>query len=198
MENFPANTNGDREKRVTRIAQGKVLRKRRTIGRRFADTIVGENARGVVEYVALEIVLPAIKDMIAEAATSAVERLLFGDSRGSSRSRGGKRYLGSGPVNYSRYSSTPAREPSRFRDARQKLDDIILASRNEAEEVIDGLGNLIDNYESASVADLHEMLGITGSHTDENYGWVTARDMGVRHIPNVGYKLTLPAPVPLK
>ena len=44
MENFPANTNGDREKRVTRIAQGKVLRKRRTIGRRFADTIVGEKS----------------------------------------------------------------------------------------------------------------------------------------------------------
>ena len=81
--------------------------------------------------------------------------------------------------------------------ATHNFDGIILESRREAEEVIDRLGDLIDNYDAATVSDLYELVGITGSFTDDKWGWTDIRSAGIRRVRE-GYLLQLPRTEPLR
>jgi hypothetical protein len=85
---------------------------------------------------------------------------------------------------------------SRQARARHDFDEIVLESRTEAEEVIDRLFDLVSRYESATVADLYELVGLASSHTDHKWGWTDLRGAGVSRVRG-GYLLDLPDPHPL-
>jgi hypothetical protein len=90
----------------------------------------------------------------------------------------------------------PERVMSRQARARHNFDEIVLDDRAEAEEVIDRLFDLVSRYESASVADLYELVGLASSHTDHKWGWSDLHGAGVSRIRG-GYLLDLPEPEPL-
>ena len=92
--------------------------------------------------------------------------------------------------------SGPQRVMSRQARARHDFDEIILESRTEAEEVIDKLYEVISRYESATVADLYQLVGLSSSHTDYKWGWTDIRGAGVSRSRD-GYVLDLPEPIPL-
>lgn len=213
MENFPSNANtqkstaADKEKpRVERVVSGEVIRRKKPLGKRFAETFVGGDAKGVWGYVMMDVLVPAAKDMAADAVSQGIERMLFGEARSTSRRTGARPGSNTnfGHFRYDRQSSGGGsafgsrREdprPSLSRQARTMHDfnEIILATRVEAEEVIDQLFTLVDQYNSASVADLYELVGITGNWTDRKWGWTSLTGAGVERIRN-GYLLDLPRP----
>lgn len=84
--------------------------------------------------------------------------------------------------------------PTRMRHA---FDEIVIGSRQEAEEVLDQLYDLISKYDEASVADLYELTGIPSAHTDQKWGWKELRGSGVGRVRGGGYLLELPEPIPL-
>ena len=73
------------------------------------------------------------------------------------------------------------------------FSEIELESRDEAYLVIDRLGDIIEEYGLATVADLYDLCGITTEYTDENWGWTSARYMSVIRSRR-GYMLQLPKP----
>jgi hypothetical protein len=85
---------------------------------------------------------------------------------------------------------------SREARAKHNFDEIVLNSRVEAEEVIDRLYDVVSRYESASVADLYELVGLSSTHTDHKWGWTDIRGAGVQRVRD-GYLLDLPSPEPL-
>jgi hypothetical protein len=85
---------------------------------------------------------------------------------------------------------------SRMARSRHDFDEIVLQSRTEAEEVIDRLFDLVSRYDTATVADLYELVGIQGSHTDHKWGWTDLRGADVSRTRD-GYLLDLPDPIPL-
>ena len=206
---FPSNSTKQRRsvrseepKKIERVVEGEVLRRKKPLGKRITETFVGGDAKGVWGYVMLDVLVPAAKDTIADAFSQGIERMLFGESRPHSR-RGGYRGGGNnGYVSYNRYAPSSMRReeprPSMSRRARAShdFDEIILATRVDAEEVIDRLFDLVSRYESATVADLYEMVGVSGNYTDDKWGWTDIRGAGVTRVRN-GYLLDLPRPEPL-
>lgn len=210
VSEFPSNSKNQRPepvekpepKKVERVTQGEVIRRKKPLGKRFVETFSGGDAKGVWRFVVMDVLIPAAKDMIADAASQGVERMIFGEARSSSR-RTGQRPLGSnGFVNYRHISPNTPRdnrrdEPrnsiSRRSRADHNFDEIILPTRVEAEEVIDRLFELVSRYETATVADLYDLVGVSGNFTDEKYGWTDIRGAGVTRIRN-GYLLDLPKP----
>jgi hypothetical protein len=212
-EEFPSNSRNKAEpekgtKKVEKIVTGDVSRRKPPLGRRFRELFVGGDAKSVGGYVLLDILLPAIKDTVADMVSQGVERMLFGDTRSTSRRTGQRPSGNSGYVSYNRYSSASSpwnrekdrREEPRVHRARTRgshnFDDIILATRAEAEEVIDRLFDLVSRYEQATVSDLYELVGIESNFTDEKWGWTDIRGAGVTRISS-GYLLDLPRPEPL-
>ena len=206
MEDFPSNSHeatkpGDQvepPKKIDKVTTGEVVRRKKPLGKRLADTFIGGDAKSVWNYVLIDVAIPAAKDMIADAISTGIERMLFGEGRSPSRRVGGRPSSSHGYVSYNRYSQPGARREdprgpalSRRNRATHNFDEIILKSRQEAETVIDNLFNLISQYEQATVADLYELVGITASYTDEKYGWTDFRGAGVTRVRN-GYLLDLP------
>lgn len=213
MDDFPSNARREtrsipvREpaKNIEKVVTGEVVQRKKSLGKRFKETFVGGNAKGVWEYVTLDVMIPAAKNMFADAITEGFERMIFGDSRPSSRRHGSRSGGANGYVSYNRYSSHgPApishrdepRPISRRARASHDFDEIILETRVEAEVVIDHLFEVVSKYETATVADLYDMVGIDGKYTDDKWGWTDLRGAGVTRVRN-GYLLDLPKPEPI-
>lgn len=204
---FPPNSNVSKsepeDKNIERVVSGEARRKKPSLAKQFKDTFIAGTMRSTVRYVALDVLLPMAKDTIVEVVEQGITKLIFGDSRryrGSSAPPSGP----TGYINYSRISTGPmgsrmgssSRALSRRARAAHDFDEIVLDSRTEAEEVIDRLFDLVSRYESASVADLYELVGLTPAHTDHKWGWTDLRGAGVSRIRD-GYLLDLPDPDPL-
>jgi hypothetical protein len=85
---------------------------------------------------------------------------------------------------------------SRQQRAQHDFSDIILASRADAEDVLDRLRDLINQYEMATVSDLYDLVGLTGEFTDDKWGWYDLRSAAVQAVRG-GYLLRLPRTQPL-
>jgi len=168
----------------------------------MVESFVGGEPRSVGSFVMLDVLLPAMRDMIADGFTQMIEGVVYGESRSAGR-RTGTRFTGGGGsrVNYHRIS-TPSRFDARpdprepvHRRSRADFDfeDIVFPKRVEAEEVLDRLFGVIQQYESATVRDFYDLVGEPSPYTAENYGWSDIRDSGVRRIRD-GYLIDLPRP----
>ena len=115
--------------------------------------------------------------------------LLYGETRSKSKGRDTK-------VSYTKYYDRDYDRPARSRGRYgYDYDDIILDTRKEAEEVLDRMDDLIDNYGVVSVADLYDLVGISGNYTDNKYGWTNLRNADVQRVRD-GYLLKLPKALP--
>ena len=178
------------EKKVQKVVTGKVKTRKKPLGKKLAETFVGEDVSNVKSYVFFDVIVPAIKDTIAETIKQAVDMLLFGNSRQSSRRD--KPY---GRVSYaSYYDRDEKKERARSRGSAKSREfyDIILDSRNEAEEVLESLRDIIDQYGEASLADYHDLCGVTGAYTDNKYGWTDLSHVTVSLVRGQGYIVDLP------
>lgn len=215
MEEFPSNAHREKvvttktttekivetePKKIERVVIGDVTRRKPSLSKRFKEQFfAGAGAQGVFGYILTEVLIPAAKDMIADAGREGLERMLFGDSRGTTRrpaSRGGGGY-----VAYNRFapSPTPRDEPrqmSRRARTSHEFDEILIQTRIEAEEALDRMFDLIARYEVASVKDFYELVGAKYEHTDEKWGWTDLRGSAVIHTRH-GYLLDLPKPQPI-
>lgn len=206
ISNYPGNSHKDKSKdeapqdrKVERVTTAEAVQRKKPLGRKIAETFTGDDMRSVGMYILLDVLVPAAKSMLSDAASQGVERLLFGDSSSSSsRPRQGG---ATGRVSYNRMHSSdrsrlngPRTISSRAR-ATHDFDEIVLKSRVEAEVVIDRLSDLIDNYDFATVSDLYELVGITGSFVDDKWGWNDLRGSEVRRVRD-GYLLVLPKTIP--
>lgn len=186
----------------TKVTKGMVIRRKKTLGSRFREVFFGGDTKGVLEYITGDVMVPALKDLIADSVSQGIERMIFGEVRGNSRRNSRSSSFGSGNVvNYSRYSSSNSNNnrrdertrppsPPRSRSS-HAFDDIILDSRAEAERVLDKLTDTVKRYEFASVRDLYEAVGETFHNVDEKWGWYDLRGAYIRRVSN-GYLLSLP------
>jgi hypothetical protein len=211
MEQFPGNSQASRrnpiskpepqkeeEARAEKIISGRLVRRKKPLLSRLKETFIGDNTDGVLTYVAFEIVIPAVKDVIVDVITQGVERTLYGgESRPSSRRSGNRTYTSynnmSRPTPSNRFNRDEPRSMSRNPRGLHRFDEIILDSRFEGEEVIDALIERLDKYGAASVADLYDFVGVTGDYTDGKYGWKDLRSAKVTRVRE-GYLLDLPRP----
>lgn len=205
IPDFPSNSQASRKgapngKEINPVVSSGAVRRRKSLRKQFKETFVAGDARTAIQYVLFDVLLPAAKDMVVEAGSQGIEKLIFGDSR-----RRGSTPPQTGPyghIAYNRYSSRPSRfsssQRAMSRQARSQhnFDEIILDQRSEAEEVIDRLFDLVSRYESATVADLYELVGLASSHIDQKWGWTDLMGAGVSRIRG-GYLLDLPDPEPL-
>lgn len=187
---------------ITRVTSADPVRRKKSLGKQFRETFVGGDAKTALHYVMFGVLLPAAKDALVEAGSAGIEKLIFGETR----KRGARNPAtgATGYVSYNRMSTVSDRPPMPSRNimtkrgrARHDFDEIVLDSRAEAEEVIDRLFDLVSRYDSATVADLYELCGLSSSHTDHKWGWTDLRGATVSRLRNSGYLLDLPEPEPL-
>lgn len=182
------------KKKVEKIVNGTVKVKKKNAFTKFKDIFILEDVSSVSSYILKDVIVPSLKKTLDDIITNGAHRLLYGESGRASNTPGVSKI--SYRSYYDKHSSNISVTDSRSKSV-YSYDDIILDSRGEAEEVLDRLGELIDAYGMASVADLYDLVGVTGNYTDNNYGWDNLND-AKPILVNDGYMLRLPKARPLK
>lgn len=210
MEEFPDNRkiqkNDKTEKKIEKVTTNDVIRRKQPLGNRIKESFTGEDSKSVLDYILMDVLLPAAKDTIVDAVTQGTERLVLGTSRSVSRRAAHTPPSGStGYIGYNRFKTTTSTAPrdelrptlSRQARSTHNFDEIILATRAEAEEVLTRMYDVLSRYDSVTVSDLYDLVGITGEYTDHNWGWTSLADSSVSRARN-GYLLNLPKPSPVE
>lgn len=220
MTEFPSNSRVSKEterkepeKKLTRVVQGDVVRRKKPLSRRFKEMFFGGiDARGVWGYIAQDILIPATRDAISESFHEGFDRMWEGRGGEERYGRSRRRHRGGGPHPYHRYSSNSRdrdRDKDRDRDERDRpsmsqrgrqmhdFDEIILPSRVAAQEVISQMFDIVEAYDAISVWDLYILVGIEPEYVDKKYGWYDLRGVGATRVRGGGYLLDIEKPEPL-
>lgn len=191
---FPSNSKTEKKevKKVEKVIKGNVKQKKKSLGKKFIETFVGEDIENVGQYIIYDVLVPAAKDAISDMIEGGISMLFYnGDKRGSrTRRSGSKSYVSYDKCSYGS-RDRDRREFSSKSRARFNFDDIVLETRGEAEEVLSHLVDLTIDYDQATVADLYDLVGITGNFTDNKYGWTDLSSASVSRTRD-GYVLNLP------
>jgi hypothetical protein len=191
------------EKNVKPILTGEAKTRKKPLRKRFLENFIsGADSKSVLEYVTFDIVVPYAKDMFLDALNAGFERKFYGEVR----SRGRRGYGGSSGGNgiftaynqmskqQSPYGSSDGRSNiSRRARANHNFGEIIIPTRPEATEVLEGLYLLVNQYDAATVADLYDMCNISSTFMDSQWGWTNLQGSDVVRVRE-GYLLELPRP----
>lgn len=223
MDDFPSNsTRSPRPRReelrekepaairppVQRVVEGEVIRRKKPMAKRIKEALMPDENMSMGEWLLMEFLIPGIRDLMYDASIGSVERMF---QRGNTYHPGRRPSQRGGRTRYDRYSSRDSRDRDRGRlDRRDDRDDrhmsrrgranfdfdeIILPSMFEAKETLRQMYDMMEKYESVSVADLYQIIGETPDPTDFKYGW-EPEDLQGASVSNVrsGYLLNLPRP----
>lgn len=196
MEHYQPNSHKFKEeqrekKKVEKVVNGTVKTKPNT-ARKFTNLFISEDVSSVKSYIFMDVLVPAIKKAVSDIVRDGIDMLLYGESKGRKNS------TNASYVSYRSYSDRDRRDDRHTSRSRvgYNFDDIILESRGEAEEVLTRMDELIDTYGIVSVADLYDLVGVTGNYTDNKYGWTNIRNAEPVRVRN-GYILKLPKALPI-
>ena len=182
------------EKRVEKVVHGKV-KKQKNNKRKLADLFISEDAGNVKNYIFLDVIVPAVKKAIYDLVVGALDMSLYGGRGGSGRRSTADK------VSYRDYNSVSRRDSRSYESARTtsgySYDDIVLETRGEAEAVLSRMDEIMEEYEIVRVADLYDLVGITGEHTDNKYGWTNIRNAKIVRVRD-GWKIEMPRALPIR
>ena len=205
VEEFPSNSQGQQKeepqeesKKLTRqVATAKRIVRKKT----FLDSLLNGTLKVVGSYILFDIIIPATKNMISDMINNGSDMILFGEPKSRRRDRDRV----SPRVSYTEYYGRDRdRDRGRLDDRERRdsriygrsrfdSDDILLPSREEAEEVIQSMFEVYDQYNAVTVAEFLELVGLPDEYTDQNYGWTNLRDIQTRRVRD-GYIIDLPVP----
>ena len=199
MENLKPNSNkykeeqkyatGERQKLEKIVKRPARLKKKSAL----TDVFIASDVSSVKEYVFMDVLVPAVKNAIADIVTDGVSILLFGESKGRRKST-------SSNISYTKYYDRDRRgsdiSSNRTRNG-YNYQDVTVDTREEANEVLDRMSEIIETYQMVSVLDMYDLVGITGNYTDNNYGWTNIRNAEIIRVRD-GYTIKMPKALPLK
>lgn len=206
-ENLPDNSHKNRSekaaiketppgegKRAEKIVHGKVKTKKNEV-RKWTDVFISEDVANVKSYIVMDVIVPSIKKAIYDLIVGTLDMSLYGGRGGGKRPTADK-------VSYrTDYNSVSRRDERSYGGTRTtsgySYDDIVLETRGEAESVISRMDEIMEEYDQVRVADLYDLVGITGDYTDNKYGWTNIHNARVVRTRD-GYKIEMPRATPLK
>lgn len=207
MTDYTSNANknkegGEKEKKppkdIQPVVKSEVIVQKPSLGRKIKDLFVEADFRSVANHVVYEVLIPAARNMIVDGATRGVERLIYGESAIRQRRYGPgpgitPRYSYNNPINRGEYRDprTTPPGPGSARVPRRGRNDYILTTREDANLVLERMGDILDVYEIVSVADLNELVGFPSGHTDNKWGWDSLVGVVITQVRE-GYLIDLP------
>ena len=185
------------EHRVEKVVKGEVKR-RQTFGKMIRDSFVPEDVENAGTYILSEMVVPGIRDGVFDILMGIID-YWRGGVGGTSRRRSGNSQPSRirSMYDYGSKFRGGVQEPREVRTSKYCYDDIVVGSRAEAEEVLASLKDIIRVYSVARVADLFDLVGVSGSYTDNNFGWTNLDNADYKRVSG-GWLLIFPKAMPIE
>lgn len=201
MNTYPGNSHKSKDVKRTAPTDEKKIQKRvskpaktKKKGelRKIAEEFIVDDVKNIKTYVITDVLIPTIKDTIWDILTNTLDMFLFNGTK--DHRKHGK---SSPKISYRDYydSKNDRGRNYEIRD-RFDYDDLEFDSRGEADAVLTGMLETIDQYGVVSVADMYDMADVTAPYTGNRYGWTSLRNAEVVRVRNA-YIIKLPKAKPI-
>lgn len=178
----------DARKKPSKVIRGSVHTKKKGLGQKMMQNLISDDFDNIGSYVIADIVLPASKQLVDDIFMGGLDimedifkKMVFGVTSKKKRSSYYNKTSHtsynsmSGYNNHRSYNDKKSYNSHKARNistkATHNFDDIILETRGDAEAVLSEMFDLLISYGFVSVGDLLDLVDITGSHTDQKWGW---------------------------
>lgn len=230
MEDFPSNSHSEKEqapkpkkpvvkkaaaaapkdasevKGVSKVVTGQVIEKK-GLGKKFRSLFGGADFRTVAQYVLTEVLIPAAKGVIVDAASKGMQRMMYGDDprKYPQGGLGGIGRPGNSRMTYNTSIpfaplSTPGGylpgQSSMMPHRQQDINDIVIIDLGEARLVIERMGDIIGEYQVATVGDFKQLIGLPSTFVDQSYGWTSIQYFDIQQVRE-GYLIRVPNAIPI-
>ena len=180
------------KKKVEKVVKGSVKTKKKGNLSKISDVLISEDANNVKSYILMDVLVPTVKKAIVDIVTDAVNMVFLGGT-GRSKTTSSSNYISynrlSEPTD--RYHSSDPRAISRF-----DYENIVFATRVDAEAIIEQMNDIISSYGFVTVADLYDMADLSHPYTSNDYGWTSIVSAAVIHVRD-GWVIKLPKARPI-
>lgn len=187
------------------VEKGAVTLKKQSAFRRAKHKIVEENGQTLMSYIINDVVIPTLKSTFVDVVSNGADIMMYGEARhGRPSVSGGTKVIGGARRdNYTYYNNissgratAPLRNPQNsaagLRD-RLALSSFIFETRAAADDVLDRMSTLIDDYGMVSVLNLYDFCGLTCPFTYDDYVWTDLSMVAIKAVRD-GWLLDLPTP----
>ena len=208
LREYGSNSNRSREREREEVTEERKVEKvalsapasvkKRSKLSKFKDSIVKEDAHNVGSWMLTEMFIPKLIDMFVDMLKGGLDMYFYGETRGDSRRRSP-----ASKVSYrDYYDDRGGRSNSRGarlrdRDEYYDYDEVEFDTRQDAEAVLDGMYEILENPRYGKVvrvADYFDLADVPGKYTDNKYGWADLRGAYVRRVGK-SYVIELPRPI---
>lgn len=195
MENIRPNNNKSKSPQKEKIKRDPVIKKssivssKKSMLSRVTDRFLYTDSQDIKRWLLDEVIIPGLKDTLLDFTSM----LLNGEVYYGKKRRGGSKFDDRGIFNYggiyssggrrnSRHSRNRDRDIDRYYNERNEYDyrAIKLHSYGEAQEVVDKLRYIIREEGCVSIASFFEILDVPSNFNDNNWGWTSERQIGIR------------------
>lgn len=182
------------------------------IRKKTRSTVMLDSMASASSYVIQDVIIPRAIDAVSDSLHGWIDHIFdqFGMGvRPSTHTRGRNHRTSTAPskkttrVNYNGITvNQPAEGPtngsrriSKMARANHDFSEIVVATRQEANEYIDRLYDRLHQYGSVTVDDFYSLVGVDPEFTDVDWGWTDLRGTAPRRVGfGSGFVIDLPAP----
>lgn len=175
----------EREKLDSVVGKDALKRTKKPLSKKLMKKLFNaDDISDMKDYILTEVILPGI----GQFGLNALSVIFFDRSLDPDFFRGGKSKKTYGRASYSSYYE---KKRDRDRKKRRYYDDdeddidyreIVLKYQEDAEKIVDEMYYRIDEEGSVSVAELFDMIDVSGEASDNDYGWTRKGDIGVKKV----------------
>lgn len=180
-------------KKVEKVVRGKVKTKTNGV-RKWTDMFFSEDTANVGNYILMDVLVPSIKKAIYDIVVNSLDMSLFGGRGGS----GGKRSTHD-KISFRDYNGISRREERSYSNTARDAgyQDIVYETRADARDVLDSMDEILETYDTVSVADMYDLSGLSCDHTLNNYGWTDIRNAKIVPVSD-GYIIRMPRAINIR
>lgn len=181
--------------KIEKVVKNRVTTQKKSLIQKFGESFFDmDGEQSLTDYVFNDVLMPAVKDTIADMVIGAIDMAFYGSTGGRRRpSRGGSR-ISRGTtevVSYDRFSDRGRGRRAASGRERYDVSNVVFSTRQEADQVLDVLCDYIEEYQAVTVGDFYEACGISTQATDFKYGWYNLGSARI-HPSGRGYILEMP------
>lgn len=201
---FPGNpkvnkTTRPRELPDPPVLSGEVVMRKAPIGRRLKQIFFGGDFKGAARSTVADVLIPDMRELVWDSFTGFAKKIVFPSGRDQQRGRSPLDTRSRTTYNMPLQRPSvmlPNQPPYLSRHGRMQVEDIILPTREDCEQVLDYLTDIIDKERLATKADLMHALGRPWDFTAQSWGWGFLGNAEIMQLRE-GYLLDLPPMEPV-
>ena len=176
------------DRKINPVVSGTATTQKRSGLRRFKESIIAEDMNSVGSWILAEVLIPSFKKLLYDVITDGANMFIYGKSSSS------KSLSTMSKVSYGNFYSKSYGDSLRAGSTNNSFDydNIIFTNRGDAEAVLTGMEDILDQFDVVSVADLYELADVAAPNwTANKYGWTSLKGSQVLRCRD-GYLIKLP------